>query len=84
MDNVTAAGLGIPYFRQLLIHLNISNETVPPEDQQQIQRAILVSEIRDALTRWNLNLETVEVSSESVSRLSGEIQMVVNESRRIL
>jgi len=84
MQNVTSAGLSIPYFRQLLTHLNINGDDVSPANQQQIQRAILVSEIRDALARWNLNIETVDVSSESVSHLSGELQMVVNESGRIL
>jgi hypothetical protein len=84
MDNVTAAGLGIPYFRQLLAHLSISEEDVSPADQQQIQRSILMSEIRDAISRWNLNVEMVEVNRESVRRLSGEIQMVANESGRIL
>lgn len=84
MDNVTAAGLGIPYFRQLLAHLNISGEEISPAEQHQIQRAIWVSEIRDALSRWNLNVQDVDVSGESVSGLAQEIQMVVNESGRVL
>lgn len=77
MEDVTSAGLGIPFFRQLMTRLNLTNAGLSPVEQENIRRSVMLNEIHDALAEWSLPKTPIEVHHDSVERLSEELNSLV-------
>ena len=81
MQDATSAGLGIPYFRQLLNRLNIVNENVDKAESAKIQSAMMVLEIQEAIARWKQPKASVNVDPDAVRALSTELNTILQPLR---
>lgn len=73
MEDVTSAGVGIPFFRQIVANLKLTNAEMTPSQVSQVRSVLFLVEIHDDIDRWGEPEMSWQPDPQSLKKLTEEL-----------